>query len=89
MEEYDILRGPEFDLSLQVVWDKLFERVQSGAFDAILLSPPCGTFSRARFNYAGANGPRPLRTRAHPRGFPWLRRADLSSVLLANYFVDL
>ena len=54
----------------------------------VLLSPPCGTFSRARFNYAGANGPRPLRTRARPRGFPWLRNADLSSVQLANYFVD-
>ena len=69
MVEFDTLRGAEFDLSKQAVWDALFERVRAGDFDAIMLSPPCGTFSRARFHFAGSSGPRPLRTKAHPRGF--------------------
>ena len=88
MVEYDILRGAEFDLSKQEVWDSIFAQASAASFDAILLSPPCGTFSRARFHFAGNNGPRPLRTRAHLRGFPWLRNSDLHAVALANFFID-
>ena len=88
MEEFDIKRGAQFDLSSEAVWEILFARVRNKEFDVIILSPPCGTFSRARFTYAGSFGPRPVRTQAHVRGFPWLRDADLSRVNLANFFVD-
>ena len=88
MVEFDILRGSEYDLSKQDVWDSIFAQVGAGNFDVIILSPPCGTFSRARFHFAGMNGPRPLRTRAHLRGFPWLRNSDLQTTTLANFFVD-
>ena len=88
MVECDILRGAEFDLSKQEVWDSIFAQASAASFDAILFSPPCGAFSRARFHFAGNNGPRPLRTRAHLRGFPWLRNSDLHAVALANFFTD-
>ena len=42
----------------------------------------------ARFHFAGKFSPRPLRTKAYMRGFPWLRNADKAAVDLANFFVD-
>ena len=88
IQEFDILRGAEFDLSSPSIWADLFTQVEAGSWDVLILSPPCGTFRRARFHYAGKFGPRPLRTRAYMRGFPWLRDSDKNSVELANYFVD-
>ena len=37
-------------------------------FDAVVISPPCNSFSRARQTYPG---PKPVRNAAHPWGFPW------------------
>ena len=87
MEEYDILRGAEYDLSSTSLWSTIFQRIESGSFDVIILTPPCGTFSRARFNFS-TYGPRPLRTSIFPRGFPWLRNQESVQVQLANLFVD-
>ena len=90
MEEYDILRGAEYDLSSTSLWCKIFQQVESGSFDVVILTPPCGTFSRARFNFS-TSGPRPLRTSIFPRGFPWLRSQDAEpaeQVQLAILFVD-
>ena len=36
------------------------------------LPPPCSTYSRARHLYKRFPGPRPIRSRQHPGGFPWL-----------------
>lgn len=41
----------------------------------IMLSPPCGTFSRARRNRR-SSGPHPIRSRDWPWGFPWLSVVD-------------
>ena len=60
--------------------------MKTGEYDAILTSPPCGTFSRAR--WANRAGPRPLRLRHCPRGFPWLAKDAGQGVELANTFVD-
>ena len=87
MEEFDILRGAEYDLTDSFLWESIFQRVESGSFDVIILTPPCGTLSRARFNFS-SSGPRPSRTSAHPRGFPWLRNNDAEQVRIANFFVD-
>ena len=87
MDEYDILRGAECDLSSASLWGKIFQQVESGNFDVVVLTPPCGTFSRARFNFS-LSGPRPLRASIFPRGFPWLRNRDAEKVRLSNMFVD-
>ena len=44
-------------------------------------------FSRARFQRRHP-GPRPVRTKAWPRGFPWLGNANKQKVAEANFFVD-
>ena len=40
----------------------------------VLSTPPCNAFSRAVF--ANKNGPRPIRDRMYPKGFPWLDSAS-------------
>ena len=65
-------------------WCELFDIAkQSGNF--IFISPPYDTFSRARHKQPG---PRPLRSDAWPRGFPWLANSALHKVQVANRFID-
>jgi hypothetical protein len=49
-------------------------------------SPPCETFPRA--TYANTNGPRPLRSHSHARGFPWLQKKNRQRVRDANVLVE-
>ena len=49
-------------------------------------SPPCSTFSWARS--ASVSGPPPLRSRLHPRGFPWLSKLARAQVASSNRLVD-
>ena len=49
---------------------KALTKLQSGMYCALVASPPRSTFSRSRSS--GLRGPRPLRFRRWPRGFPWL-----------------
>lgn len=86
VEEVDILRGHSHDLSRKDVRDKLQSRIRSGAFAAVVASPPCDTFSRATF--ANARGPPPLRTRDHLKGFPWLTGERKRRVILGNILAD-
>ena len=88
LQEFDLVRSPEHDLSSVELWNSLFTKIQSGAFDVIILSPPCSTFSRARHRFSGAFGPPPLRSHAHLLGFPWLRDDDSRRVRQANFFVQ-
>ena len=53
-----------------------------------MVSPPCNTFSRARFHFLESPGPRPLRNFMWPRGFPWLAGHHKTVVEEANLFVD-
>ena len=48
----------------------LLKLIASGHFAALLVFPPCSTWSRAR--HSGSPGPRPLRSRQHPLGIPSL-----------------
>ena len=43
----DIKRSARQDLSLPKVRDSYLDRIRAKEFDAILLSPPCASFSRA------------------------------------------
>ena len=60
------------DLLNSQLWDKIFQELESGLWDVVVMSPPCNTFSRVRFNWKISPGPRPLRNFNWPRGFPWL-----------------
>ena len=42
----------------------------------VIATPPCSTYSRARNHYNERPGPRPIRSREYPKGFPWLGQKD-------------
>ena len=86
LKEFDIERSPDHDLSDVSLWDDVFKTLEEGSWFTIV-SPPCNTFSRARF-HRRRPGPKPLRTRAWPRGFPLLSTANKRKVDEANFFVD-
>ena len=48
MVELDILRSRKHDLSLAQRRSYYIQKARRGEFDAVLTSPPCGAFSRAR-----------------------------------------
>ena len=68
--ELDIQRDKRCDFTRQVVQKKWLQRIDNGEFDAVVLTPPCSTYSRAP--WANDKGPYPLRSRRYPRGFPWM-----------------
>ena len=85
MEEWDITNGDAFDLLKEHNRSSLLERIQSKEFVAVILSPPCGTWSRAP--WANQFGPRPLRSFGEPWGFPWLEGPRLKKVAESNIFI--
>ena len=87
MEEWDILNGQSFDLLSQDNRKRLLAAISSGHYDAVLMSPPCGTWSRAP--WANQFGPRPLRTSNYPWGFPWLEGDRQQKVAASNSMVRL
>ena len=87
MVEIDIIRNRKRgDLMNKQRRNYFLAQARRGAYDAIFTSPPCGTFSRAR--WANKEGPRPLRLARFPRGFPWLSGAQKQGVEEANVHVD-
>eukprot|EP00438_Fugacium_kawagutii_P003547 Skav202733 [mRNA] locus=scaffold1326:199520:202634:- [translate_table: standard] len=86
MEEWDILRSPQHDLSRSEVVDPLLQRIRAGDFDAVFMSPPCNTWSRAV--HSNPRGPKPVRNKAHPRGFPWAEGKFKELAELGNILVD-
>ena len=86
LKEFDIERSPDHDLTNVALWTEILETLDEGSW-FIIVSPPCNTFSRARFQRRHP-GPRPVRTKAWPRGFPWLSNANKQKVAEANFFVD-
>jgi len=87
VKEVDILQGDRaHDLTRTSVANKLMKQLEDNKYQALIASPPCDTSSRAR--YANFNGPRPLRSKVHPRGFPWLRGEKKRKVQLANTLMD-
>eukprot|EP00435_Cladocopium_sp_Y103_P020829 s3622_g5.t1 len=70
MTEVDLQRSDDHDMSNEDKWNELVEKIKASEFDVILTSPPCSTWSRAV--WANKLGPRPVRSREYPWGFPWL-----------------
>ena len=88
VKEIDILQGDRsHDLTRASVANRLMKQLEDNKYQALIASPPCDTSSRAR--YANFNGPRPLRSKVHPRGFPWLKGEKKRKVQLANTLMDL
>ena len=87
VREIDIERQASDNLLEAALWDTIFAELDSGNWDVILMSPPCNTFSRARFNWKDCPGPRPFRNLEWPRGFQWLAGANLQLVRDHNYWV--
>ena len=82
----DIQRRPSVDLAKTKERCKLLARIRSKEFNAILLSPPCSTFSRAP--WANFEGPRPFRSHAKPRGLDKLTACERDRCILGNIFAD-
>ena len=58
--------------------------IAQGIFFAVIVTPPCSTFSRAV--WANDHGPFPARSSSYPRGFPWNRgerfhKAEFGTIL--------
>jgi len=87
LKEFDIERSPMHDLTDVSLWSEIFDTLNEGGW-CVIVSPPCNTFSRARFQHILHPGPKPLRTRAWPKGFPWLSNANKELVAEANFFVE-
>ena len=75
------------DLTDVSLWDELFSQVKSGGWDVVILSPPCNTWSRARYQWKVHPGPKPLPSLSWPWGFPWLDEKSSEKVKEANMFV--
>ena len=82
----DIQRKPRIDLSKTKEREKILQAIRAGAYDAILLSPPRSTFSRAP--WANFKGPRPVRSYENPRGLATLTGAERHKCILGNIFAD-
>eukprot|EP00435_Cladocopium_sp_Y103_P065967 s171_g28.t1 len=86
LHEFDMERSPSHDLRSKDLWEKICEKLEEGGW-FLIVSPPCNTFSRARFQWRRHPGPRPLRSRTWPKGFPWLSKRNAEIVAEANEFV--
>ena len=87
LKEFDIEISPEHDLTNLSIWEDIWNTLKEGGW-MLIVSPPCNTFSRARFHFQDWPGPRPLRNINWPRGFPWLSQHHKAVVEEANMFVD-
>ena len=79
-------RSAKHNLSLAKVRQSYLDRIAAKEFDAVLLSPPCATFSRAP--WANFRGPRPVRSYECPRGLQTLTPAERDRAILGNIFPD-
>lgn len=76
MHEFDLLRDEKQNLLDESFWDELKTLIRDIRPFCVIATPPCSTYSRARNHYSERPGPRPIRSREHPRGFPWLSPKD-------------
>jgi hypothetical protein len=83
----DIARSSNDDLSATGLWQQFFTEVADGLWDCVFLSPPCNTFSRARHLWKKSPGPRPIRSKQYPYGFPWVSNVSKQTLGQHNFFI--
>ena len=84
--EVDIRSGKRNDLTRPAVQARWLQLLSKGVFDALVVTPPCSTYSRAC--WANEEGPFPLRSSVHPRGFPWLTGGRRMKAEFGNILAD-
>ena len=86
IHDVDIQNSPEWDLTKGGAQSSLLQRIKSGEFDVVLITPPCSTWSRVR----GANcrGPPMIRSRQYVWGFPWLSGKHSKDAELGNVLIE-
>eukprot|EP00438_Fugacium_kawagutii_P018198 Skav226142 [mRNA] locus=scaffold1047:606146:609121:- [translate_table: standard] len=77
MFEFDLLMDVRHSVLEEAFWSELVKFIQVTKPFCVLATPPCSTYSRARHYYKQSPGPRPIRSRQHPLGFPWLSDKNL------------
>ena len=86
VECVDVQVGNKIDLSYAKIRQKYLDAVKAGVCQAILLSPPCSTFSRACWR--NFKGPRPVRSFKFRRGLKVLTAIERQKCNLGNTFAD-
>ena len=87
MVEVDTVRDAvNHDMAASSPWNSVLQRVENREFQIVIATPPCNTHSRVV--WANTAGPRPIRSRQWPMGFPWLEGANLEKCRLANLLVE-
>ena len=86
VECVDIKVGRKIDPSYAKIRQKYLEAIKAGTYHAILLSPPCSTFTRACWR--NFRGPRPVRSFQFPRGLKILTAIERRKCNLGNVFAD-
>ena len=87
MHERDLeLHGEADDLLDSDVWQDSLQKLQNGSYDILMATPPCNTHTRAV--WSNRKGPKPVRSREHPYGYPWLRGHAKQKCEDANLLID-
>jgi hypothetical protein len=79
--EWDILKGPQFDLMVSSNRSRVRGWILSGATAAVHIGTPCKSWSRARDR---PGGPPPLRSNSEVWGLPGLSPGDQLKVHVGN-----
>ena len=82
----DIQVKPHLDLTQKAVQERLLSKIASGEYFAVLISPPCSTFSRV--TWANKRGPRPVRSYVWPKGFTRLSWTERKRANWGNIMAD-
>ena len=86
IEMIDIKVRPNWDLTKSKNRLILLNKIRKGHYFAILISPPCSTFTRA--TWANKRGPRPIRSFRQPRGLQRLRWTERQKAKWGNEMAD-
>eukprot|EP00438_Fugacium_kawagutii_P028291 Skav219866 [mRNA] locus=scaffold777:33085:36336:+ [translate_table: standard] len=85
VHEVDICHSDDHDMSDKEKQTILLDKIKTGFYHAILATPPCSTWTRARG--ANARGPPMIRSREHVWGFPWLVKKYQHELYIGNELV--
>ena len=86
VEMIDIKVRPNWDLTKSKSRQVLLNKIRSGRYFAVLISPPCSTFTRA--TWANQKGPRPVRSYVQPRGLQRLTWSERQKAKWGNELTD-